>query len=178
MKKIFILSLVAIICFAFVGIAITEMLHDVHAHKQCSLCGMDREKFDYSRMLLEYDDGTIVALCSLHCAATDMANKLDKAPKLIQVADFNGKNLINAEKAFWVVGGSRPGVMSKQGKWAFENKADAEKFMMTNQGNLLSYEEALNTTYKHMAEDTQMIRNKRTMMRKMLMTDQKALKNN
>jgi copper chaperone NosL len=174
LKKYFMMILAAVICLVFVGTALTENRDDIQAHKTCGLCGMDREKFDSSRMLLEYDDGSVVAVCSIHCAAIDMANKLDKTPKSIKVADFKGKTLINAEKAFWVVGGNRPGVMSKQGKWAFEKKDDAEKFLMTNQGKLTSYEEALNETYKNMSEDTQMIRNKRAMKRMKQMADQKA----
>jgi copper chaperone NosL len=174
MKKYFMMILIAVICLVFAGTALTENTEDIQTHKNCVLCGMDREKFDTSRMLLEYNDGSVTAVCSIHCAAIDMANNLDKTPKSIKVADFNGKHLINAEKAFWVVGGNKPGVMSKQGKWAFEKKDDAEKFLMTNQGKLVSYEEALNETYKNMSEDTQMIRNKRAMKRMKQMTDQKA----
>jgi copper chaperone NosL len=75
---------------------------------------MDRGSFDFSRMLIEYDDGSFNAVCSLHCAAIDLANNIDKTPKSIKVGDFNGRQLIDAEKALWVVGGKKPGVMSKR----------------------------------------------------------------
>ncbi len=39
------------------------------------------------------------------------------------VADYGTKKLIDAEKAIWVVGGSVQGVMTRNAKWAFENKA-------------------------------------------------------
>lgn len=39
---------------------------DVASHAACQHCGMDREKFAHSRMLIEYDDGTTAATCSLH----------------------------------------------------------------------------------------------------------------
>jgi len=122
-------------------------------------------------MLIEYNDGTIGALCSLHCAAINLANNIDKTPRLIQVGDFNDRQLINAEAAFWVVGGQKPGVMSKRGKWAFEKKEAAENFLKTNMGQLASFEEAMKAAYEDMAEDTTMIREKRKLKR-MQMTGQ------
>ncbi len=72
----------------------------------------------------------------LHCAAIDLILKIDKAPKAIRVGDYSTKNLIDAEKAFWIIGGSKMGVMTKRAKWAFEKKGDAEKFMKENGGTL------------------------------------------
>jgi len=126
---------------------------------------MDRGMFDYSRMLIEYDDGTTAPFCGLHCAAVSMASNIDKTPKSIKVADFNGKQLIDAESAFWVIGGSKPGVMSKRGKWAFEKKADAEAFITANQGTLGGFEDAMKASYEDMYSDTKMIREKRKMKR-------------
>ena len=119
-------------------------------------------------MLIEYDDGTVAAVCSLHCAAIDMANNIDKTPKSVRVADFNGRQLIGADHAFWVIGGNRPGVMSKRGKWAFEKESDAETFMQTNQGRLGSFEEAMKASYEDMSEDMKMIRDKRRMSKAMV----------
>jgi hypothetical protein len=31
---------------------------DIKQAASCKYCGMDRQKFDFSRMLIEYDDGT------------------------------------------------------------------------------------------------------------------------
>jgi hypothetical protein len=134
---------------------------------------MDRGSFDFSRMLIEYDDGTVSAVCSLHCAAIDLANNIDKTPRAIKVADLTGSQLIDAEKAFWVIGGKKPGVMSNRGKWAFEKKDDAESFMKTNQGKLASFEEAIRMAYEDMSEDTRMIREKRKMKRMKMIMDQK-----
>jgi copper chaperone NosL len=171
MKRISVLALATI---ALVGLvfaatpACADGRDDVNQHKQCKHCGMDRGHFDFSRMLIEYDDGTVAAVCSLHCAATELANNIDKTPKSIKVGDFGGKQLIEAEKAVWVIGGNKPGVMSKRGKWAFEKKEDAETFVKSNQGALASFDEALKAAYADMAEDTMMIREKRQMKRKMM----------
>ena len=172
MKKTYFLGFVIVVCFIFGGMVYAQTQEDIHLHKTCDHCGMDRSAFDFSRMLIEYDDGAAAAVCSIHCAAIDLANNIDKTPTSIKVADFNGKQLIDAESAFWVIGGNRPGVMSKQGKWAFEKKADAEAFVKTNQGRLASFEEAMNAAYDDMYADTKMIRANRKMKR-MQIPDQK-----
>lgn len=38
------------------------------------------------------------------------------------VGDYNTKRLIDAEKAVWVIGGGKQGVMTKRAKWAFEKR--------------------------------------------------------
>jgi nitrous oxide reductase accessory protein NosL len=116
-------------------------------------------------MVVEYDDGTTVGLCSIHCAAVDLANHIDKAPKVIWVADLPTQKLLEAEKAIWVLGGSKPGVMTKRGKWAFADKPAAEAFVKENGGTVVVFEEAMKAAYEDMYQDTKMIREKRKMMR-------------
>jgi nitrous oxide reductase accessory protein NosL len=144
---------------------------DIQQHTSCKYCGMDREKFDFSRMLIEYEDGSSTGVCSLHCAALELAVSLDKTPKAIRVADFNTKQLIDAETAVWVIGGSRPGVMTKRGKWAFAQKADAESFLKQNGGKTGSFDDAVGAAYEDIYDDTRMIREKRK-ERKMKMHEQ------
>ncbi len=139
--------------------------HDIAAHKSCQYCGMDREKFAHSRMLIEFEDGTSVATCSLHCAAVDLANNIDKTPKSIKVADYATKQLTDAEKAYWVVGGSKQGVMTRNAKWAFAAKDKAEAFIKENGGKLASFDEAIKAAYEDMYTDTKMIRDKRKQMK-------------
>jgi len=141
--------------------AFAQPKEDIQKHKSCQYCGMDRGNFDFSRMVINYDDNTSVAVCSLHCAAVDLANNIDKTPTSITVGDFNTKELIDAEKAFWIIGGSKPGVMSRRGKWAFAKKEDAEGFMKTNGGNLADFETVMKAAYEDMYSDTKMIRDKR-----------------
>ncbi len=172
MKRMYVPSLVMTVCLLFVGFASAQTKDDVHLHKECKLCGMDRGMFDFSRMLIEYDDGSIAAVCSVHCAALDLANNIDKTPRSIKVGDFNGRQLIDAEKAVWVVGGNKPGVMSRRGKWPFEGKDGAENFMKTNQGKIASFDEVMKMAYEDMYDDTKMIREKRKMKR-MKMMEQK-----
>jgi len=150
------------------GVAVyAETGPDIQAHKSCKYCGMDREKFAHSRMLIEYADGSSLGSCSIHCAAIDLAQTLDKQPKAILVADYNKKNLLDAEKAYWVIGGNKPGVMTKTAKWAFADKKDAEAFIKENGGKLANFDDAMKTTYEDMYNDTKMIRAKRAKMKNM-----------
>ncbi len=153
--------IMALCLFMIAAVAFAQ--DDIKKHPTCTYCGMDREKFAHSRMLIEYDDGTTEGACSLHCAAIDLALHIDKTPKAILVADYNTKKLIDADKATWVIGGSKMGVMTKRGKWAFEKKEDAEKFIKENAGTLVTFDEAMKAAYEDMYADTKMIREKRKM---------------
>jgi copper chaperone NosL len=136
---------------------------DIQKIASCKYCGMDRAKFAQSRMLIEYEDGTSVGTCSIHCAAVDLSLNIDKTPKTIGVGDYNTKSLIDAEKAVWVIGGNKPGVMTKRAKWAFGKKSDAEAFVKAEGGTVATFEAAMKATYEDMYSDTKMIREKRKM---------------
>ncbi len=138
---------------------------DIVKHSSCTYCGMDRAKYAYSRVLIEYDDGSSFGACSLHCAAVDLANNIDKSPKTIGVGDYNSKKLIDAERAYWVLGGKKQGVMTADAKWAFEDKHAAEKFIKEDGGVLATFDEAIKASYEDMYKDTKQIRERRKMKR-------------
>jgi nitrous oxide reductase accessory protein NosL len=118
-------------------------------------------------MLVDYDDGSAQGTCSIHCTAVDMALHLDKTPKATWVGDYNTKKLIDADKAYWVIGGKKPGVMTKNAKWAFADKAAAEAFIKENDGKLGTYDDAMKATFEDMYADIKMIRAKRAKMKEM-----------
>ncbi len=154
----------AVLVAFLLSIAGMVMAHeDVQKAPSCKYCGMDREKFAHSRMLVTYDDGTKLGTCSIHCLAVDLAQNIDKMPRLIEVGDYSSKELIDAEKAYWVIDGNKPGVMTNQAKWAFAKKEDAEKFIKENGGTLATFDEAMKAAYESMYADTKMIREKRKM---------------
>lgn len=138
---------------------------DVKEGPSCKYCGMDRAKFASSRMLVEFDDGSKLSACSLHCVAVDLALQIDKTPTAIKVADMNTQELLDAEKAVWVLGGSKPGVMTKRAKWAFADKAAADAFVKANGGAIATFEEAIKAAYEDMYQDNRMIREKRKAMK-------------
>ena len=169
MKRIVIFGIVLICCFSLIGIALAQ--DGIDKFPACKYCGMNLAKFAHSRMLIDYDNGTAIGTCSIHCAAIDLSLNIDKTPKTIWVGDFNTKKLIDGEKAFWVIGGKKMGVMTKNAKWAFEKKADAEKFMKANGGKPATLDQAMKAAYEDMYTDTKMIRVKRK-MKKMKMHQQ------
>ncbi len=121
---------------------------DIQAHPACQYCGMDRQMFAHSRMFIEYEDGPSVGVCSIRCAAVAVVSNIDKVPKSIRVGDFNSKELIDAEKAFWVIGGSKPGVMTQRAKWAFRNQKDAENFRADYGGDLADFDQAMKAAFE------------------------------
>lgn len=127
----------------------------------CQYCGMKKSKYGHSWVVLEHDDGSKAGLCSIHCAAIHMALNIDKPVTKITVGDYNLKKQIDADKAYWVIGGDKMGVMTSRAKWAFETKDGADKFMAVSGGRPATYEEAVKAAFEDMYEDTLMIQKRR-----------------
>ena len=161
MKHIMIIAIALLFCLSSIGIASTH--DDIQKFPHCKYCGMDRGKFAHSRVLINYDDGSSEGTCSLHDAAIDLALNIDKTPGSIMVGDFNTGTLVDAEKAFWVIGGNKPGVMTKTAKWAFAEKDAADKFIAANGGQAATFDQAMKASYEDMYADTKMIRDNRKM---------------
>jgi len=157
MKKMLTLAILCLFLCAVVAFAAEK----VEPPGSCTYCGMDRTKFAHSRMLVEYEDKSSSGTCSIRCMAVELANTIDKTPLSIKASDFTTKKLINAEKAFWVIGGEKPGVMSGRAKWAFASKDDAEAFIKANKGILAMFEDAIKAAYEDLYRDSKMIRDKR-----------------
>jgi copper chaperone NosL len=125
--------------------ALTSPAHaaDLKEFPDCLICGMDRNAFAHSRMEITYVDGTKVGTCSLACAVTEQKKNPGKKIGTIKVANYYTKELIEAEKAIWVIGGKKSGVMTSVAKWAFEARKDAEKFTKENGGKIATFQEAM-----------------------------------
>ena len=149
MKKTVILVLAVLVTAAFTVFAQGD---DIKQSPSCKYCGMDREKFGYSRMLVRYDDGTEMPSCSIHCTAIDLALNPQKGLRVALVGDYDTRALLDAEKAFWVLGGDKMGVMSIRGKWAFSGRQAAERFIAEHGGKLVTYGEAMKATFEDMYE--------------------------
>lgn len=166
--------LVPLLLVALFAVPLHAAEADVTKYPACKYCSMDRDKFAHSRMLLVYEDGTEVATCSLHCAAVDLSNNIDRTPQLILVGDYANKNLIDAEKASWVMGGSKQGVMSSRAKWAFADRKAAEAFVAANGGSVVGFEQAMKGAYEDMYDDTRAIRERRKLKKMKMMEEKKA----
>ena len=163
MKKVLILSTLFLFSSALPMALFAQ--EDVQKHPSCKYCGMDRAKFAHSRLYVVFEDGSTQGTCSIHCAAVDFALNIDKTPKTMQVGDFYAKMLVDAEKAFWVLDGNKPGVMTRRAKWAFAKKEDAERFIKESGGSGISFDQAFKAAFEDMYEDTKMIQERRKMRR-------------
>lgn len=126
--------------------------NDIETLPDCKYCGMDRRKFDFSRMLVAHEGSVENATCSIHCAAIDLSLAYGKAPGWIGVGDYQTRKLIDARRAYWVIGGDKTGVMSIQGKWAFENRKDAIDFTRAHGGRIGRFDGALQAAFEDMWE--------------------------
>lgn len=159
----------SVICKGFILIAVVAMVilsgNVVFADENsCTYCGMKKAMFGHSWMNIERMDGSVVGVCSVHCAAVDMALNVDKPAKKITVGDYNSKKQIDAEKAYWVLGGDQMGVMTARAKWAFGSKETADDFISKHGGRPATFEEIMKASFEDMYEDTLMIQKKRKMM--------------
>lgn len=124
---------------------------DIDQHRECRQCNMDRKAYGYSRMLVQYKDGKQTGTCSLHCVVTELDSGKGGDVVSIQVADRDTRKLIDAEKAVWVIGGKKRGVMAMRAKWAFASREAAQKFVDSYGGVLAEWKEALAAARKDAA---------------------------
>ena len=138
-------AVICLIALALLGIAVAVVMaeNDIDEFRSCNHCGMDRKAYGYSRMMVAYENGSRVGVCSLHCAVTEMNGHKGSALKSLLVADRTSHEMIEAEKAFWVMGGGKRGVMTQNPKWAFATKDAAQAFVDSNGGKITNWDAAL-----------------------------------
>jgi copper chaperone NosL len=139
-KIVFVILAAVLVCMAR---TIVFAQDDINDYRSCVNCSMDRKAYGYSRMLIQYEDGSALGVCSLHCAVVELDANPARTVKALLVADRDSRTLINAEQANWVMGGGKRGVMTQQPKWAFQSKDGAEAFIKANGGKLVTWAEAL-----------------------------------
>jgi nitrous oxide reductase accessory protein NosL len=148
---------IALSGFLLIGAQAVSVSWDIKRHPECPICGMDRQRYAQSRMLIDYKEGA-VGTCSIFCASADIAVNRQKHVQGIAVADYGGRELIPAQTATWVIGGNRSGVMTQRAKWAFGKRADAEAFITQHGGSLSSFDDAVKATFEDMYTDIKAIR--------------------
>ena len=158
LNRTFFLLTILICVLMFSGVALAD-------DDSCLYCGMKKAHYGHSWVIIEHEDGTIEGVCSVHCAAIDMALHTYKPVKKITVGDYNTKQQIDADRAYWVIGGDKMGVMTARAKWAFDTKDAADNFMNTHGGRPATLKEVMKAAFEDMYEDTLMIEKKRKMMK-------------
>jgi nitrous oxide reductase accessory protein NosL len=111
-------------------------------HERCYNCGMNRNAFARTRCEFTTSKGTLYT-CSIYCVVV-MGMKLKETPRNIRVADYlHPDKMVEAEKAFFVVGSTARGTMSAVSKIAFEEKQAAALFAERYGGRLAGFKDAL-----------------------------------
>ena len=132
--------------------------------QSCAYCGMYRSKFGHSWVIITHEDGSSESVCSIHCAAIDLALHPDKTIGKITVGDYDTEKQIDADTAHWVIGGDILGVMTARAKWAFETKDGADNFMKKHGGRPANFREVIKAAFEDMYQDTLMIRKHRKLI--------------
>jgi len=140
LKFIIVIQTLALLCSTGGNVLAQD---DINDHRSCGNCGMDRKAYGFSRMLVQYEDGAVVGACSLHCAVVELDANAGRTVKFLFVADRDTRTLLEADKATWVVGGRKRGVMTEQPTWAFQSKEGAEAFIKAYGGKIVTWAEAL-----------------------------------
>ncbi len=105
----------------------------------CVRCGMDLVKF-YKTSHAATFDGKNYQYCSIHCLEEHLGEGIElKNPKVVDVASLK---FIDVTKAYYVVGSSKRGTMTKVSKYAFLNEADAKKFQAEFGGEIMNFNKA------------------------------------
>ncbi len=139
--RVLVVAVYLLLCTFFAGVTFAHQ--DIEQHRSCEYCGMDRKVYGYSRALVVYEDGGQTAVCSLHCAVTELNAHKEKKLKQLLVADRDSHQLIDVEDATWVTGGNKRGVMTHRPKWAFASKKGAQAFIDSNGGTIITWSETL-----------------------------------
>lgn len=149
-------TVIVILSFSAVGLA---------GDGDCVYCGMSRVKYGHSWVIITHEDGSVSGVCSIHCAAIDMALHSEMPVSKISVGDYDTKRQIDADKAYWVIGGDKMGVMTARAKWAFQTKKAADNFMRLHGGRSATFEEVMRAAFEDMYEDTLILQKKRRLMK-------------
>lgn len=106
----------------------------------CAVCGMKIDKF-YKTTHAADVKGSTHQYCSINCMFDDAkTNNLD-APVNPKVVDVLSLKYIDAKKAFYVYGSSKPATMAKVSSYGFNKKEDALEFAKEFGGEILNYDE-------------------------------------
>ncbi len=138
------------------------ILQDGKAKMFCPTCGMTLPMF-YKTNHAATHKGHTEQYCSIHCLAEENvknnANLTD-----VKVVDVTSLKFIDASKATYVVGSSKKGTMTMKSKYAFANKAEADKFAKKFGGDVVNYDAAYKAALKGLDKEMMMISKKQAKM--------------
>jgi len=124
-----------------VAVLSSSFFAEAKERPSCHVCGMWIDQYMKTRNVVIMKDNESHDFCSFSCMVRFVKEHRDKIKKVLS-ADFETKELIDAEKAFYVEGGDIAGVMSLVSRIAFETREAAEKCVKAHGGKIISFSEA------------------------------------
>ncbi|NOY65413.1 MAG: hypothetical protein GXO97_08480 [Nitrospirae bacterium] len=122
------------------------------SHVRCDNCGMDRNRFARTRYVFDTEKGRFYT-CSIACLVI-LSMKMDLKPENIKVAEYlNPFNMIEADRAVYVIGSKAKGTMTRRSKIAFFSKSQAERFVAEYGGRIATFREALQEARKEILKE-------------------------
>ncbi len=153
------------IVWAFVFVSGLCLLSAAHAEEQkwCPLCSMNLKMFWKTSHWLTLSDGKTMGYCSIHCASK-IYQKRSTDIDLWEVADYDMKTLINAHRAYFLIGSDLPGTMTPVSKLAFASHDVAKNYQKEHGGTIGSLDDALTRAIEGRGEDMALIKKKKAKM--------------
>jgi copper chaperone NosL len=142
---------------------------ELDKYAKCPYCGMDRSEHHRTRMLVQYSDDLVDAVCSIHCLSLSLGINVDREPKQIWGPDFAAtgepRPLVPVDNLTYLIGARLPHAMTKRSKHSFAEAGVARQFQEKHGGTFGDFNEALKQSYLDMAHDVAMIRANRAARR-------------
>jgi len=129
-----------------------QILQDGKNKMYCPICGMTLSQFYKTNHAADDAKGNTHQYCSIVCAMEDAVVNGKKLTNY-KVVDNSTLKFIDSKDAFFVVGSKKPGTMSVVSKYAFGQKADAQKFADQNGGKIMSFNELFQTVKNDLQKD-------------------------
>ena len=147
--------------FQAVPMAQAQLVQEGKNKLYCTKCGMTLPMF-YKTNHASKVAGLAKQYCSIHCLA-DALNH-DSNVTDIKVVDNTTLKFIDANSAWYVIGSSKAGTMSKISKYAFALKSDAQTFSKEFGGEIKDFNSTLKMVQDNIAKESEMIAQKQAMM--------------
>ena len=136
------------------------LTQDGKEKKWCPLCGMNLKMFYKTSHTAKLKDGKHRQYCSMRCLAVDQ-HEHNISTDTIQVVDVNSEKLIDANKAFYVLGSKIKGTMAKVSKLAFSTEDEAKTFAKEYGGEVTDFKTAFAKANDSLEKDIAMVQMKK-----------------
>lgn len=127
---------------------------------QCHNCGMKRPMWARTWHTYSVSESKL-EVCSLHCLAESSYNSGNK-PENVQVALYmQPEKSMDVDKVFYVLGSQAPGTMTMRSKLAFPSRAEADSFVESCGGTVVTFGDAYKSALLGIKKENKMINDKR-----------------